>query len=748
MSYTIYDSSFVDSNGNKLVWSDNISQVLFYDASTESWDRYGGSSSTWYTELSLPNDDFYSGVNSSKWGLVGASSLKTISVNDKALFSIDRDSGNLYLSSSGLWSLTGDFDIRLGLNINDYYDEYWSAVSFGLNVSSSDGLDNVRVAVVRNYDMTSKGFQPLYTEGGSPLYFGWSSLGDSTDPGGVEYLSIRRVGSSIRCYLNDTQVGSTLTGSRWAEPLHVGIGSESPEINTFRMSASFFNVVSGTVTPSSQFTSPFRGPVGQFPEKSYLIVDELGLSIVDSSSETLWMRFRSGTNRAFNGLNTKVEALNGRVYYTSSAGFYIIDFVEDRVYKYTGTNLYRSSTKLALRNSTIAFGSPQTVPSLLSDSVVGVKAKNIGGSEFVAVATTSGINVIIDRITVKQNIEGHPPATAIHISDNNKLYWANYNSYNEGDLSYYNNISLLSSVSGTSFSRSGYVDSESSFYKLSSENVTSIHSTYTGSVEQVAVGTEAGINVFLYLPDADQTSASFGINVPVVPISDPTFSSYIGRTWKTTYNTFVPCGLSSRSTEWSTSGTSSLKLQIGNLGLATIYKDDYSGVYQRVDLTGIDRLYFDVRLVGVQVDETTLGHCSYEVVVGSDVVASFAEPFRYADDTLIAESIDVSSYSGTYDFIVRVKANIDSPSQTERYAYFSNFRTGLSNSDYAILGGTDPVVSSVFITYSDSAKKVVYSTSQGYGSIDLVNNTSDFFIESADIKPGMVFNNSSLIEDA
>lgn len=748
MSYKIYDSSFIDKNGNKVVWSNDVSQVLFYDASAESWDRTGAGTPTWYTELFLPNDDFYSGIESSKWSTVGASDTKTISISDKALFSIEGDSGSLYLSSQGLWSLTGDFDIRLGINIDDYYDEYWSAVSFGLNVSSSDGTNNVRVAVVRNYDLTSKKFQSLYTEDANPLYFGWTSLGAATDPGGVQYLSIKRVGSSIRCYLNSTQIGSTITGSKWSEPVYVSIGSESPEINTFKMSASFFNVVSGVTTPYTQFNSQFRGPEQEFPEKSLIITDSFGLSIVDYVEETLWMRFRSGENRAFNGLNTKIEALNGRVYYTSSDGFYIIDFIEDRVYKYKGTNLYRSSTKLALRNSIVSFDTPQSVPSLLSDNTVQVSAKNVGGSEFVVVATTSGINVIIDRETVKQNTEGHPPATSVYISDNNKLYWSNYNSYNEGDLSYYNNISLLSSVSGTAFSRSGYLDSESSFYRLSSENVTSIHSCYTGSVEQLVIGTAAGLDVFLYLPDAEQSSRSFGIVVPQNPIMDPLFSSYVGRTWKTVSNTFVPCGLASRSSEWSTNGNYSLKLQIGNSGLASIHAGDYTGVYQRVDFTPIDRVYFDVRLVGVQVDETTLGHCSYEVVVDSDIVASFSEPFRYEDNTLVAESIDVSSYSGFHDFMIRVKSNIGSPSQTTRYAYFSNFRVGISSCDYNVLGGTDPVVSSVFITYSDSSKKVVYSTSHGYGSIDLVNNTSDFFIKATDVKSGMLFNSACLVEDA
>jgi len=705
MSTTLLDSSYRDSAGLQPLWSDNVGSVLFYDASSETWDRSGGGTASWFLERTLPNDLFYSELDSEKWSLSGTATTKAVSINDKASFSITSSEGSVYLTSDGLWSLTGDFNIRLGIVLDDYYDEYRSSVCFGLRADFGDGY-NLKAAVARGYEADGFEFQALFTEGANPLYFGWSQLAISVISPSAKYVSLVRVGNTVTCYVGSSPLGS-VTGSVWASDVVVSIGSEVSQINTFTMSASYFTVVSGQLAVPTVFDSIFRGASQAFPERSFLVLDDYGMSIMDYSDLSLWARFRVGDFRALTSISSKLAAINGRVYCVNETGMFVFDFIDDVVAKHSDGMLRESDVGLGLRNSGLVFTPIAATTPLVSDQVVDVSVKNLDGSEYIALATTSGINVVIDRVVVRENTEGSPPATAVHFSDNNALYWASFDSNNSGDLSYYNNIGLLATTTGTVFSRSGYYDSSTTPYALNSEHIYSIHTAGANS-DQIALGTDSGLSVLLFPPDS-----------------------------------FSPAGVLERSSDWSTSGTYSLKITPGNEGRVTLPQDSYTGVFQRVNLTGVSQLYFDARFVGPTV--TAVGVVSYEIVVGTQVIKTYIEPLEDEDKTLLAETIDVSSFTGTHSFIIRLRMESALLSSADRSAYFDNFRTFSGSYQFSQLGGADPLVGETFITFTDEAKKVVYSTSQGYGSVDLDDNTSDFYTSASGVVSGMVINSAEFV---
>jgi len=727
---TLFTKESRDSSGQQLVWSDTILGAVFYDTTGEAWDKQA-SLASWYTERLLPHDTFYQGLAADRWVLEGGGISKTCTVSGGALFNIDADEGSLYISSEGLWSLSGNFKLVLGVNQSTYYDEYRSATSFGFNACFGSEY-NIRAALVTNYEDVTAGAQMLYTDGGDPRYFGWSAASESIGSGkSYSSLIMERVGDTVSCKAGSTLLG-TISGTHWEKDCYIKIGVECSEINSFYTMADYFTVESGTLaTGPALFSSPFRGVSLGFPTRSLVVADAEGVSIIEYPTMSLWARMRAGSSFSIPEGPSSVAAAGGRVYCVSDSGLRVIDFTTDTTWRYAGSLRYESTNKLCARNARMTYHTPSATGGLLSDAVSGVSARAISGTPFVGVATASGVNVIIDGATVKYGIGGEIPTSAVHITEDGGLFWGGTNANNEGDLSYYSNVALLTTATGTSFARTGYFDSGAGTFTLTSERFNQISSDFDGTVSHLALAHPGGIDVLLYPPTENPRVETFSISIPDNTIEDPGFSNLLGVSWRAVRSRSQPVATVTRESSWSTLGTYSLKLAPGNPNITNYYTSpgDYTGVYQRVDLTNIERLYFDVKLVGGEIG--TDGECSYQVRVGADVLASFDEPSHDEVVIKLSESIDVSEYTGLRDFLILVVVNGGTVLTVPRYCLFDNFRVQDHPSGYAVLGGTDPSVLAVGLQVTPTSKKVSYVKADGYGVVDLTDLTSDFFIPAA-----------------
>ncbi|MBP9697665.1 MAG: hypothetical protein KBD65_00510 [Candidatus Moranbacteria bacterium] len=167
-----------------------------------------------------------------------------------------------------------------------------------------------------------------------------------------------------------------------------------------------------------------------FPRKAILVVTTSALYIFDAATNDMWMKFDQNASVYALGADTNndpssVTALNGVIYVgangSSAGGLYAIDFVNDRMWNYNGTNRAAADTGISGRNATVAYDvDPDTkleisptgtqaewervndvhavVMSRTQSAVTalgGATNTNPGyGKVFVALATDSGITVI------------------------------------------------------------------------------------------------------------------------------------------------------------------------------------------------------------------------------------------------------------------------------------------------------------------------------------------------------------------
>jgi hypothetical protein len=138
MADQIFTSSDIDADGRQLILDDQISFVSYYDASSESWDKTGGGTASWYKEIYLPNDVFRStAVSTDKWQVIDTPEVSDSTITQgEGLISlgVEEDEGIVGLSSLDKWRLTGDFEIRLYIDWSSYYNEYRSVTHSFLKV--------------------------------------------------------------------------------------------------------------------------------------------------------------------------------------------------------------------------------------------------------------------------------------------------------------------------------------------------------------------------------------------------------------------------------------------------------------------------------------------------------------------------------------------------------------------------------------------------------------------------------------
>lgn len=119
-----------------------------------------------------------------------------------------------------------------------------------------------------------------------------------------------------------------------------------------------------------------------FPRKAILVVTTNALYIFDAATNDMWMKFSQNASVYALGADTNndpssVHALNGVIYVgangTSAGGLYAIDFVNDRMWNYNGTNRAAANAGISERNTAVTYNvDPNTK---LEISPVGTQAE-------------------------------------------------------------------------------------------------------------------------------------------------------------------------------------------------------------------------------------------------------------------------------------------------------------------------------------------------------------------------------------
>ncbi len=101
------------------------------------------------------------------------------------------------------------------------------------------------------------------------------------------------------------------------------------------LGSGFLSIANFTVKPGwfTETASSKRGSTAAFPERTVIVSDAAGLSIIDSDNMTLWMRFDLGTKKMLQQRPNKILARNGRIYLATSRGLFIIDIPANRCYR-------------------------------------------------------------------------------------------------------------------------------------------------------------------------------------------------------------------------------------------------------------------------------------------------------------------------------------------------------------------------------------------------------------------------------
>ncbi len=101
-----------------------------------------------------------------------------------------------------------------------------------------------------------------------------------------------------------------------------------------------------------------------FPRKAILVVTANALYIFDAASNEMWMKFNQGTGALGTDTNSdpsSVTAMNGVIYVgmngSASTGLYAIDFTQDRLWNYDGTDRSGADLGIGSRNATVTYNS-------------------------------------------------------------------------------------------------------------------------------------------------------------------------------------------------------------------------------------------------------------------------------------------------------------------------------------------------------------------------------------------------------
>ncbi len=212
--------------------------------------------------------------------------------------------------------------------------------------------------------------------------------------------------------------------------------------NTANDSSSVWRTDSAKSWYSESFGA-HRGARGEFPLRAGLVVSGgTTLSIIDLSTNMLFMRFNRGSNNSINSTTdtiTAVSASEGKIYLglnnaSNSGSLVVLDFVNDKTYQLSSSINVKSN--LSARNdgvaswSAVSGGDNYFGLTYASDAVNSLSAKRIGGVNYVAIATSnssgnSGNLWILSPTTLIKDSDVSHPITHVTLTsqDSGRLYY-------------------------------------------------------------------------------------------------------------------------------------------------------------------------------------------------------------------------------------------------------------------------------------------------------------------------------------
>ncbi len=742
----LYTTSDIDADGRRLVLDNTISTVFYYDCSEESWDKAGAGAQSWYTEKFLPNDSFDSATFlEDHWNLIDTPEVSTSTINQiggNANFGVEQDEGIVGLSSSGIWALSGDFEIRLYIDWSSYYNEYRSITHSFLKVGK-DSENAVRITFC--FDGEGYKFSSEKAVDRDLVLFDWQENGEPHEVTSFAladdfvYFKISRTDGIVKTFIcTDTvenQVGDDVDDAVFSEELYVQLGVETKEQNTYRHTFTKF-FVSGTATPTTEFFSANRGTTQEFPDRTMLVSDGSALSIIDFDTKKLWMRFLVGEENSIPDADFKINACDGTVYVTSTEGLLAFDFARDKIFKYTAANIKVSLDPIVLRNSVQIYKDYATFAgTLLSDSINDIACVDLSGTTYLAIATDEGVSIKRPLASGIYNCtEGELPVNVVGFSESGSVYWAGYTPEdNTGSLSYKTGVTALIASGTNTFSRSDYYTT-GSILPFFGERIQTFDVRTVGDRDLLAIGTSEGLTYIGYTPESlAMKSTTYSVESAAEnPIVDPSFEEYLGINWKVQTGGLHRKFAASRETSFTSEGTYSLRLKFIERTASSFFPAGmFGGVYQDVDLTGVNTLYYDIKIAGNEGSNAW----DFQILVDSTVVKSYHDndgPF-----TKLTDSADVSAFTGVHRlwFRIYVPAQHTFEDILEREVYIDNIRTSIGEPDHRILPAGNASIKEVLLQFDASNRKIYFAAPDGYGAVDIDTNTIDYFNEIEDIIP-------------
>lgn len=157
----------------------------------------------------------------------------------------------------------------------------------------------------------------------------------------------------------------------------------------------------------------YRGNISSFPDEVYIVSDREGLSIIDKTYFKLWMRFMVGPGYALESAARDVVADEGCIYLATSQGLVIIDFTQNRVWKYTENGVYYKMS-IAKRNSSQYWFEETTSESLSCNDVYAVSLGSYGGDGFVVAGHSYGMSYIKEPVAATKAVNNSTFTYPVH----------------------------------------------------------------------------------------------------------------------------------------------------------------------------------------------------------------------------------------------------------------------------------------------------------------------------------------------
>lgn len=749
MAQQLYSSTSADPDGRCLLLDDTVLSVMRCSPETEAWDRTPVGAS-WYEEVFRPTDLFNAAtVQDDRWGILNTSGVggSVSQTGGKLTASVQRAEGVAGLTSEEKWKLKGDFDIRLYIDWDSYYNEYRSITNMFLQVAVS--ADNAARLCFR-FDGSQFSFSAESTVGRDPRYFGWSTTGSrrvqASFSAATAYrcLKITRTSGVIRMFMStgaeDTAVGGGVSDGVFAGDVYVSLGVETEEYNSARLAFSEFILFAGELAVETEFFAANRGRRREFPENVIVVVSAQEVSLIDEGTSKLWARCLVAPGLPLAAGVTAVAFCEGALYCATPAGLVVLDFVRDKLFRYSGSAVQVADEPVALRNAEVTFRDYLPAYGTFPSSAMNdVAARNLFGNVYVAAAHQAGVSVFRPLVSGVATCADTPvPATVVELTPAGSLFWAGYDQDNtDGAVSYYSSVTTLVLSGTSSFARSGYYGPGSA-YPIFGNTPQTISVLGAAEDELLAVGTEAGVTLVVTGPALRPPGAySFGVPGTVSnPVVDPSFENYLGLDWKVRYSGLHQVFFATREPTFTAVGGQALRLGFSNLLTSErVLEAGLIGqVYQDVDLTGVRTLYFDCKVGNTSPGPTT-NALDFEAVVGGVVVKTYHD----TDGPIVrlTDSIDVSQFTGIQrlSFRWRALATGHVANLSQRVAWVDNIRTSVGVPMYEVLPEGNASILEVLLQYEPAGRKIYFTSAGGYGALDLSTNSLDYFIPITNYLP-------------